>query len=88
VLPLEGANGLFLQVGQSVNISPRGELSAAKQPELASSTAPPPITPPPPEAKVVKKSNTGWIILGLAGGAAVAAGAGLAGKKSSTPVSP
>jgi hypothetical protein len=86
VLPLEGANGMFLTAGQAANISGQGELSAAKQPE-APSPATAASTPPPPVAKV-KKSNTGYIILAVVGGVAVAAGAGLAGKKSSSAVSP
>ena len=35
--PLEGANGMFLTAGHEANISPQGELSAAKQPEVPSS---------------------------------------------------
>ena len=87
VLPLEGANGLFLQVGQSVNISPQGELSAAKQPAAPSTAAEKPSTPPVAGAQA-KKSHTGWIILALVGGGAAGAGAALGGKKGSQPVSP
>jgi hypothetical protein len=83
VIPLQGANGLFLQAGQSMRISPKGELSAVEQ-----------QVPPPPEpvkpAGVQKKSNAGWIILAIAGGGG-AAGAAAAlghGKGSSPPVSP
>jgi hypothetical protein len=84
VLPLDGPNGLFLQVGQSVNISPQGELSAAKAPVQ------PPSTPaqPPASTSVQKKSYTGWIILGVAGAGGAGAVAALAGKKGSQPVSP
>ena len=88
VLPLEGANGMFLQVGQAVNISPQGELSAAKQPEVPSSAPGAPNAPPPAVAKV-KKSNTGWILLGVGGAVAVGAGAALGGKGGGgTAVSP
>ena len=87
VLPLEGANGMFLQVGQAVNISPQGELSAAKQPAAPTTAAETPSTPPVPGAQA-KKSHTGWIILALVGGGAAGAGAALGGKKGSQPVSP
>ena len=87
VLPLEGANGQFLQVGQSVNISPQGELSAAKQPAATANAAEKPSTPPV-AGTPVKKSHTGWIILGLVGGGVAGAGAALGGKKGSQPVSP
>jgi len=86
VLPLqEGANGLFLQPGQAVNISPQGELSAAKQPAAPSSAS----APPPAPGTKVKKSNTGWILLLVAGGVAAGAGAALGkGGSSGQPVSP
>jgi ferric-dicitrate binding protein FerR (iron transport regulator) len=88
VLPLDGANGIFLQVGQAANISPQGELSAAKQPE-APSPAPAQPNPPPAGVTKAKKSNTGFIILLLAGGVAAGAGAALGGHGGSgTPVSP
>jgi hypothetical protein len=83
VLPLEGPNGLFLQVGQSVSISAQGELSAANAP------VPPPSTPPQPTpTSAQKKSYTGWIILGAAGAGGAGAVAALAGHKSSPPISP
>ena len=83
VLPLDGPNGLFLQVGQSVSISAQGELSAANAP------VPPPSTPPQPApASAQKKSYTGWIILAAAGAGGAGAAAALLGHKSSPPVSP
>jgi hypothetical protein len=83
VIPLQGANGLFLQAGQSVRISPQGELAAVEQ----QATAPPEPAKP---AGVQKKSNTGWIILAVAGGGGAAAAAAAAGHGggSSPPVSP
>lgn len=89
VLPLqEGANGLFLQAGQAVNISSQGELSAAKQPAPATPASTP--APPPATRAKVKKSNTGLILLLVAGGVAAGAGAALGKGKggSSQPVSP
>jgi hypothetical protein len=84
VLPIDGPNGLFLQVGQSINITPQGELAATKSP------APQPSTPTQTTApnNVQKKSYTGWIILAAAGAGGVGAVAALAGHKSSPPVSP
>ena len=77
VLPLEGPNGLFLQFGQSITITPQGELTEAKAP------APPPSTPAQPNAptSVQKKSHAGWIILAAAGAGGVGAVAALAGHK-------
>jgi hypothetical protein len=83
VIPIAGASGLFLQAGQSVRISPQGELAAVEQ---QVTPAPEPVKP----AGAQKKSNTGWIILAIAGGGG-AAGAAAAlghGKGSSPPVSP
>ena len=80
VIPLEGANGRVLAVGQSLEISPEGELGLTKE---ASSL--------PATTKPVKKSNnshTGYIILGVAGAAGVGAAVALAGHKSSSSVSP
>lgn len=82
VVPLLGANGLFIQAGQAVKISPQGELTAVEQP---------PASPAPAQQSgVQKKSNAGWIILAVAGGGG-AAGAAAAlghGKGGSSPVSP
>lgn len=81
VIPLQGANGLFIQAGQVVKISPQGELTAVEQPPAAPA--------PAQQSGVQKKSNAGWIILAVAGGAG-AAGAAAAlghGKGSSPPVS-
>jgi hypothetical protein len=79
VIPLQGANGLFLQAGQLVRISPQGELTAVEQQP----------TPAQQTSGVQKKSNAGWIILAVAGGggaAGAAAALGHGGGKS--PVSP
>jgi hypothetical protein len=73
IIPLEGPpNGVFIQAGQSVSISPQGQVSAPTATVASTATSP---TQPIPAAK---KSHTGWIILGLAGGGAVAAGAAAA----------
>lgn len=81
VIPVEGANGQVLRVGQSVEISASGELGAMQE---ASSN--------PAATKSVKKgagtkNYTPYIILGVAGGGAAAAAAALAGHHSSS-VSP
>jgi hypothetical protein len=81
IVPLEGPpNGIFLQTGQSVTISPQGELSAPTTGVLLNNE-------PPPQTPTVKNNHTGWIILGIAGGGAAAAAAALASHKSSPPVS-
>ena len=73
IVPLEGpVKGVFIQVGQSVSISPQGELSAPTATVASTTTSP---TQQSPSGQ--KNSHTGLIILGLAaaGGAAGAAAA-------------
>jgi hypothetical protein len=86
IIPVEGPpNGIFLQAGQSVSISPQSELSAptATNASTTSSSS----RPQPPS--VLKKSHTGLIILGLAaGGGAAGAAAALGHKGGSQTVSP
>ena len=82
IVPTEGPpNGIFLQTGQSVTISPQGELSAPTATVASTGTA------PASQPQTVKNSHTGWIILGVAAGGGAAAAAALAGHKSSS-VSP
>lgn len=87
VVPLEGPpNGVFLQKGQSVTISPQGELSSPTA--AASSTATPATASNPNPPSATKNNHTALIILGIAGGAGAAAGiAAAAGHGSSQPVS-
>jgi len=83
IVPLEGPpNGVFLQLGQSVTISPQGDVSAPKTGALIDTE---PNAPPP---SATKNSHTGWIILGVGAGGAGIAGAILASHKSSPAVSP
>lgn len=75
VLPVEGANGQVLRVGQSVEISANGQLGAMQE---ASSN--------PANTKPVKKvggttNYTPYIVLAAAGGGAAAIGIALAGHK-------
>lgn len=81
VLPVEGANGQVLRVGQSVAISSSGELGA---PQEASSN--------PATTTKVKKAgatnHTPYIILGVAGAGAAGAAAALAGHGHSSSMSP
>ena len=81
VLPLQGGNGLFLQVGQSVIVTASGELVTPEKP----ATVPEATVPPVAKAK---KSYTGWIILAAAGAGGVGAAAALAGHKGGQSVSP
>jgi hypothetical protein len=78
IVPLDGSpNGIFLQVGQSISLSPQGELSAPRATVASTATT----SPTQPPASVRKSSHTGLIILGVAGAAgAVGAAVALGGK--------
>jgi hypothetical protein len=86
VIPLQGANGIFIQAGQSVSISPQGDLSTEKRPITPPEAPASPATTTPPAVKP-KKNNTRWIIVGAAGAGAVGVAAALAAHGGS-PVSP
>jgi len=87
VVPLQGApNGVFLQPGQSVTISPQGELSSPTATVASTLTTPAPSNPNPPSA--TKSNKTALIILGVGGGAAAIAAAAAAGHGGSNTVSP
>ena len=81
VIPLQGANGRVLSVGQSLQISAEGALGQTEE------AANPPSTVTPVQ-KQAKNSHTGWIILGVAGAGAAGAAAALAGHGHSQSVSP
>jgi hypothetical protein len=84
VIPLQGGNGLFIQTGQSVSISPQGQLSLGRRP----TAAPPPSTPSPapsPPATQPPKSNKRWIILGVAGAGAAGVTAAIVASHSGGP---
>jgi len=86
VVPLQGApNGVFLQPGQSVTISPQGELSSPTATVASTTTTPTPSNPSPPSA--TKSNKTALIILGVAGGAGAIAAAAAAGHGGSSTVS-
>lgn len=89
VIPLEGGAGRFLQSGQSVSISPEGQLVSPQVP-AAPPAAPPQPSSTTPVSGVKKKSNTGWILLGVAGAGAVGIGAAAGGHGGggTPPVSP
>ena len=63
-IPLGGGSGQLLEAGQSVSISPRGELSAQKGSGVKSSGT---------GAHGGLSGRTGWTLLGVAGGGAGAA---------------
>lgn len=76
VIPMQEAPGIFLQAGQSGQISPKGELATLEK-------------TPPASTQVAGKSHRTWIYLGLAAGAAAGAAAGLAaGHGPVSPVAP
>jgi hypothetical protein len=92
----EGSNGLLIQAGQMVDISPRGKLSSVKEAAAApapSSTPAPgeaPSTPAPtPTPTSTGMSNTTkWIIAGVAIAGGAGAAIALAGGHKSSSVSP
>jgi hypothetical protein len=98
LIPLEGATGRVLQSGESANILPSGELEQARvvpTPEAppkatdttTTATNTPPPEPPPVHGNSSKKNE--YILLGVAGAAAVGIAAGLAGRGHGSPsVSP
>ena len=77
-IPLGGGSGQLLEAGQSVSISPRGELSAQKGSGVKSSGT---------GAHGGLSGRTGWTLLGVAGGGAGAAALALS-HGGSRPVSP
>lgn len=79
VLPVEGANGQVLRVGQSVEISASGELGLVQEASSNPATT--------KTVKSSKKSSTPYIILGVVGAGAAGAAAALAGHGHSQPVS-
>ena len=87
VIPLQGANGIFIQAGQSVSISPQGDLSTEKRPATPPAAPASPTTTTAP-ATSPKKSNTRWIIVGVAGAGAAAGVAAALASHGSSPVSP
>jgi hypothetical protein len=82
VIPVEGANGQVLRVGQSVAISPSGELGQMQE---ASSN---PATTTPVKKSGAATNKTPYILLGVGGAAAAGIGIALAGHKSNNSVSP
>lgn len=85
-LPLQGTSGQLLEAGQSVTVSPEGELSAKKEP-----TPPPGTGGAAPSGPSTSKGNaTRWALIGLGGAGAGIAAAVLAhgGKHSVSPSSP
>ena len=97
LIPLEGTTGRVLQSGESANILASGQLDQAQAPPTpapveetpaAAATKPVDQTPAPVPAKSSSKKNE-YILLGLAGVAAVGAAAALAGSgHGSSSVSP
>lgn len=80
VVPVEGANGQVLRVGQTVTISASGELGTPQQASTPVATNTP--------VKKSTNSHTTYIILGVAGAGAAGAAAALAGHGHSSSVSP
>ena len=89
MIPLNGANGMFIQAGQFVRISPTGELAAVEKPPAPSAPGAPPAAPPPTapttQTTAQKNSHIGWILLAVAGGVGAAAAAAKAGGGGGAP---
>jgi len=89
VIPLEGPNGLFIQAGQFVRISPGGDLAAVEKPAAAPVPASTPPVAPAGGTTTASTSHLGWILLAVGGGAGAAIAAAKAGGGGgSSPVSP
>ena len=99
LIPLEGTTGRVLQPGESVTILASGELDVAQASgtpaagtEQASAGQPPPVIPSEPPAVQHKDKKNQYVLLGLAGGAAVAIAVGIAaaghGSSSVSPSAP
>jgi hypothetical protein len=91
VVPIEGPpNGILLQIGQSVRISPQGELSTpATTADLTTSASPIQKSSTQKSLSAPKSSHTGLIILGVvAAGGVGGVAAALSHKSSGQTVSP
>jgi hypothetical protein len=86
VIALEGPETVFIKDGQSVSVTPAGELS---QTTTASGTVVSDESANATPAPRKKKAPVGWILLGVVGAGAAGAVAALAGHgSSSSPISP
>jgi len=84
VIPLQGGKGIFIREGQSVSISPQGELSAM----IAQAEAPAAVlgsTETAPAARQ-KHSHARWILIGVGAAGAIAAAAILSARGSGASV--
>src|SRR4029077_18940922 len=83
VIPLQGGKGIFIREGQSVSVSPQGELSAM----IAQAEAPAALgsTETAPAARQ-KHSHARWILIGVGAAGAVAAAAILSARGSGASV--
>ena len=73
LIPLQGATGSVLHANQVLTISSAGELGLIQEANAAPNQPPPATTSNPgPATPNAQKSHKGWIILGVAGGGAVA----------------
>jgi hypothetical protein len=85
VIPLQGGKGIFIREGQSVSVSPQGELSAmsAQVAPLAAQGATDTETAP---AARQKHSHARWILIGVGAAGAVTAAAILSARGSGASV--
>jgi ferric-dicitrate binding protein FerR (iron transport regulator) len=91
IVPLQGPpNGVFLQKGQSITISPQGELSSPTAGVVSTAATPAAPSAPSNSPSAGKSNHTALVVLGVAGGAgaiaaAVAASHGGQAVSSSSP---
>jgi hypothetical protein len=82
VIALEGPETIFIKAGESVSVTPTGELSQTTTTGAPAATATPDQATTPNNRK--KKAPVGWILLGVIGAGGAGAAAALAGHSSSS----
>jgi hypothetical protein len=86
VIPLQGGKGIFIREGQSVRVSPQGELSAMSAPAAAPVAGDSIETDTAPAGR--QSHRTRWILIGVGVAGAIAAAAILSASGSSAAVTP
>ncbi len=85
VVPLQEGKGIFIRAGQSVRVSPQGELSAMSAQATPSAAQGSTATETEPAARQ-KHSHIRWILIGVGAAGAIAAAAIVSGRGSGASV--